>query len=231
MEISLKTITPNIENTIVEIARVSSSRSDKSEAPENLINYLIKNHHWSPFEHGFITIEVVTSRGIAAQLLRHRSNFFQEFSQRYQDVKHVSKEGIFEPIEFRWQAKENRQSSEGIIGEIYLAHDNTYVRYSDDIESEDMELLSRAHDLLYTSETLYNEMIERGWAKETARFILPLATRTRLFITMNIRSVIHWLDLREDGHAQKEVRIIANEFKEIFKSQCPVISSARGYLK
>ena len=101
MKVTLKTITPDIETTIVEIARVSSSRTDKKAKPEGLINYLIKNNHWSPFEHGFLTFEIETSKAIAIQLLRHRSNYFQEFSQRYQDSENeeVYKRfyGVFQP--------------------------------------------------------------------------------------------------------------------------------------
>src|SRR5699024_1548654 len=115
MKVKLKAITPNIEQTIVEIARVSSSRENKSEKPEGLINYLIKNSHWSPFEHGYITFEIETSKAIGIQLLRHRSFTFQEFSQRYQDVSKISEEGIFEDVELRRQAENNRQSSEEVF--------------------------------------------------------------------------------------------------------------------
>ena len=109
MKVSLKSITPNAEINIVEIARVSSSRTDKSEAPEGLINYLIKNKHWSPFEHAHLTVEIVTSKAIGIQLLRHRSFTFQEFSQRYAEVAEL------EEFELRKQATTNRQSSEEVF--------------------------------------------------------------------------------------------------------------------
>lgn len=220
MYVRLKTITPNIENNIIEIARVSSSRKDKQAKPEGLINYLIKNNHFSPFEHGFITFEIETSRGIAAQLLRHRSNYFQEFSQRYQDVNKVSENGIFEPIELRKQAVNNRQSSEEVFDpEIY------------DVTGEYLEKSSIViQGLLEDLENTYNNLIEAGVAKECARFILPLTTKTKLYITMNVRSVIHWLDLRLDSHAQKEIFLIAEEVKKIVITQLPLISKARGYI-
>ena len=112
MKVSLKSITPNAELNIVEIARVSSSRTDKSENPEGLINYLIKNKHWSPFQHSYLTFEIETSKAIGIQLLRHLSFTFQEFSQRYAKVN------ALEPIEFRLQADKNRQSSTNVIGQI-----------------------------------------------------------------------------------------------------------------
>lgn len=227
MKVSLKTITPDIENNIVEIARVSSSRKDKTENPEGLINYLIKNSHWSPFEHGFLTFEIETSKAIAIQLLRHRSNYFQEFSQRYQDVNKISDDGIFEPIELRQQAETNRQSStevfDPIIKALFLDEDGELI-VGDTLSSNAIiEHLAR-------TEALYNNLISSGVAKECARMILPMCTKTRLYVTMNVRSVIHWLDLRDDSHAQKEIQLIAKQVKEIVKQVLPLISSARGYV-
>lgn len=219
MKVELKSITPDIETTIVEIARVSSSRKDKTENPEGLINYLIKNRHWSPFEHGFLTFEIETSKAIGIQLLRHRSNYFQEFSQRYQDVNKVAGEGesIFEEIELRQQATDNRQSSTEVFDPISPLDGGTHA-------SE----LIRQH--LADTKDLYDELLNLGIAREQARMILPMATKTRMFITMNVRSVIHWLDLRDDGHAQKEVQLIAREVKKIVIEQLPLISAARGYI-
>jgi thymidylate synthase (FAD) len=108
-KVNLITNTPNAEETIVEIARVSSKRTDKKAKPEGLINYLIKHKHWSPFEHASMTLEIDTSKAIGIQLIRHRSFTFQEFSQRYQDVNMLGE--MFEPIELRRQAEDNRQSS------------------------------------------------------------------------------------------------------------------------
>ena len=113
MKVTLLNATPNAEDHIVEVARVSSSRKDKKSKPEGLLNYLIKHKHWSPFEHGHVTFEIETSKAIGIQLIRHRSFSFQEFSQRYQDVNRFG--DIFEPIEFRAQCEDNRQSSTEVI--------------------------------------------------------------------------------------------------------------------
>lgn len=204
MKVTLKTISPNIETNIVEIARVSSSRKDKSEAPEGLINYLIKNSHWSPFEHGFLTFEIVTSKAIGIQLLRHRSNYFQEFSQRYQNVNKIDEgEGIFEPIELRQQAQNNRQSSTEVFDPIIL--DPFY----SDFQKEEINASEAINEFLAYSQHLYTRLLDAGVAREVARMVLPMVTKTRMYVTMNVRSVIHWLDLRDDGHAQKEVQLIA----------------------
>lgn len=220
MKVSLKTITPNIEETIVEIARVSSSRQDKTVESERLINYLIKNNHWSPFEHGFLTFEIETSKAIAIQLLRHRSNYFQEFSQRYQDVNKISDDGIFENIELRQQAETNRQSSTEIFNPDLIHYD---------LDGASCPANEAISEFLKYSNGLYNKLLEAGVAKECARMILPMCTKTRLYVTMNVRSVIHWLDLRDDSHAQKEIQLIAKEVKKIVIEQLPLISSARGY--
>lgn len=220
MYVKLKTITPDIENAIVEIARVSSSREDKTENPEGLINYLINNSHWSPFESGYITFEIETSKAIGIQLLRHRSFTFQEFSQRYQDVGKVSEEGMFEPIELRKQAIKNRQSSEEVFDpEIALLSDFPVTASSE---------INRFLDLV---EELYNTLIDQGVAKEQARMILPMATKTKIYMTGSVRSWIHFLKLRDDHHAQKEVQLIAKEIKNIFVEELPNISKALQYDK
>jgi thymidylate synthase (FAD) len=193
MNVRLLTITPEPEENIVEIARVSSSRKDKRENPEGLIKYLIKNKHWSPFEHSYITFEIETSKAIAIQLLRHRSFTFQEFSQRYQDVNLISDKGIFEPVELRWQATSNRQSS------------------TDPINSSILD--GKVAMVLAACEQLYNNLIESGVSRETARFILPMATKTTLHMTGSIRSWIHFLQIRDDAHAQKEIQLIAKAIK------------------
>lgn len=213
MNVALKSITPNAEVNIVEIARVSSTRTDKSEKPEGLINYLIKNNHWSPFEHSFITVEIVTSKAIGIQLLRHRSFTFQEFSQRYAKVTEV------EPIELRWQADKNRQSSTDVIP------------YNEKIKLEfdeyDIDRIGVAiDDIIERSKKTYNYLLELGVAKECARMVLPMATQTTIYMTGSIRSWIHMLQIRDDAHAQKEVQLIAKEIKKIFIEQCPIISKA-----
>lgn len=206
MNVRLLTITPNPEENIVEIARVSSSRKDKREKPEGLINYLIKHKHWSPFEHSYMTFEIETSKAIAIQLLRHRSFTFQEFSQRYQDVNLISNKGIFEPIELRWQATSNRQSS------------------TDPINSSILD--GKVAMVLAACEQLYNNLIESGVSRETARFILPMATKTTLHMTGSIRSWIHFLQIRDDAHAQKEIQLIAKAIKAVFLDELPLISNA-----
>lgn len=229
MEVKLQAITPNIEETIVEIARVSSSRKDKKENPEGLINYLIKNAHWSPFEHGFITMEIKTSKAIGIQLLRHRSFTFQEFSQRYSKVTEI------EPIELRKQAETNRQSSTEVFNPEIDAH-----ILPNEVKNEKSEWITEwvkpdAEQLAVYAMSIaldaYNKLIEAGVARECARMVLPMATSTTIFMTGPVRSWIHLFDVRDDSHAQKEIQLIAQEMKKIFIEQCPLISKARGYGK
>lgn len=217
MKVELKAITPNIEQTIVEIARVSSSREDKSAKPEGLINYLIKNSHWSPFEHGYITMEIETSKAIGIQLLRHRSFTFQEFSQRYQDVRKF--EEIFEKVELRKQAENNRQSSEEIVNPDLNSKfqiPTRIKRYASD----------EVKDLLRRSENLYESLLLHGVARETARMVLPMCTKTRIYMTGSVRSWIHFIGLREDKHAQKEAQEIAKAIKGELIKELPIISKA-----
>ena len=212
MKVTLKTATPNIEQAIVEIARVSSTREDKSENPAGLINYCIKHKHWSIFEHGSITMEVVTSKAIGIQLLRHRSFTFQEFSQRYAKVTEI------EPIEIRKQAVKNRQSSEEVF--------NPSINVTEGINFKATEIVD---NLLNHSLNVYNKLIEAGVAKECARMVLPMATQTTIYMTGNVRSWIHLLSVRDDSHAQLEIQLIAKEMKKIFIEQCPLISEALKY--
>jgi len=215
MKVTLLNVTPNAEDHIVEVARVSSSRKNKKDKPEGLLSYLVRHKHWSPFEHGHATFEIETSKAIGIQLIRHRSFSFQEFSQRYQDVNRL--DTIFEPIELRSQCEDNRQSSVKVIdpkipveGGSLLANDmvNTF--------------LSSAHKL-------YNQLLEAGVAREQARMVLPLATTTKIHMTGSIRSWIHFLELRDDEHAQKEIQMIAKEIKKHFVKQFPIISKALEY--
>jgi thymidylate synthase (FAD) len=215
MKVTLLNVTPNAEDHIVEVARVSSSRKNKKDKPEGLLSYLVRHKHWSPFEHGHATFEIETSKAIGIQLIRHRSFSFQEFSQRYQDVNRL--DTIFEPIELRSQCEDNRQSSVKVIdpkipveGGSLLANDmvNTF--------------LSSAHKL-------YNQLLKAGVAREQARMVLPLATTTKIHMTGSIRSWIHFLELRDDEHAQKEIQMIAKEIKKHFVKQFPIISKALEY--
>lgn len=215
MNVKFKTITPNAEVNIVEIARVSSTRENKSEKPEGLINYLIKNKHFSPFEHSMMTVEIITSKAIGIQLLRHRSFTFQEFSQRYAIITDL------EPIELRRQADKNRQSSTDIFDPIINSplYPHTDIKASNLIE----QFLSDAKDV-------YKSLLDSGIAKECARFILPMTTQTTIFMSGTIRSWIHFLEIRDDSHAQLEIQLVAKEIKKIFIEQCPIISSAKGWI-
>ena len=212
MKVTLLNVTPNAENHIVEVARVSSSRKNKKDKPEGLLSYLVRHKHWSPFEHGHATFEIETSKAIGIQLIRHRSFSFQEFSQRYQDVNRL--DSIFEPIELRSQCEDNRQSSVEVI--------NPKLENGMIANTAIEQYLNQAHKL-------YNQLLEAGVAREQARMILPLATTTKIHMTGSIRSWIHFLELRDDGHAQKEIQLIAKEIKRIFISEFPIIANSLGY--
>jgi thymidylate synthase (FAD) len=214
MKVTLLNVTPNAEDHIVEVARVSSSRKDKKSKPEGLLRYLVQHKHWSPFEHGHATFEIETSKAIGIQLIRHRSFAFQEFSQRYQDVNRLG--DIFEPIELRSQCEDNRQSSTEVIDPMIQMESNQ-------LSSETINaFLGKAH-------SLYNKLLEAGVAREQARMVLPLATTTKIHMTGSIRSWIHFLELRDDEHAQKEIQLIAQEIKRIFIEEFPIISNALKY--
>jgi thymidylate synthase (FAD) len=213
MKVSLKNITPNAEINIVEIARVSSSRQDKTEKSEGLISYLIKNKHWSPFEHSFLTFEIETSMSIGEQLLRHRSFTFQKLSGRYTTIE------AFEPIEIRRQAVKNRQSSEDVF--------DPQVRGKYD--SGSMLASQKIAFAQAVCRDTYDALIEAGVAKEVARLILPACAQTKMYMTGSVRSWIHFLEIRDDSHAQKEAQLIAKEIKKIFKEKLPVISGALNY--
>lgn len=207
MKIKLLNITPDAERHIVEVARVSSSRENKKENYESLVKYLIVNKHWSPFEHSYMTFEIETSKAIAIQLLRHRSFTFQEFSQRYQDVNQLG--SIFEPVELRYQASNNRQSSTEPVDSIVL--------------------YNKVQMVLAACEQLYNNLIECGVSRETARMVLPMATKTKLHMTGSVRSWIHFLDIRDDQHAQLEIQMVAKAIKSIFAEHLPSIGRALKY--
>lgn len=214
MNVVLQSVTPNAEENIVEIARVSSSRKDKKAKPEGLLNYLIKHKHFSPFEHSYLTLEINTSKAIGIQLIRHRSFTFQEFSQRYQDVNKL--DDMFEPVELRKQCDDNRQSSSEVFDPIIRMESTT----------EASEVIT---SLLGKIKSVYNRLLEAGVAREQARMILPLTTKTKIYMTGSIRSWIHFFDLRDDEHAQKEIQLVAKEGKKIFSEQFPIISKALGY--
>lgn len=200
----------NPETLLVHIARVSSNRPNTFKDTEGLIAYLIRNYHWSPFEHTFITMEVTTSRAIGRQILRHRSFTFQEFSQRYAAVAEI------ESFEMRGKAEQNRQSSTDILFTVFPPRKNTDtsvlllgVNKALQTESNLEDLQFGYHGLIGLAQRLYTRALEMGGAKETARFILPEATQTKIYMTGSLRSWIHYLGLRTDEHAQKEARDIA----------------------
>jgi len=185
------------EDLIVYIARVSNPNNQlNTETSSKLIRYLIKHNHWSPFEHISLTLEIKTSRAIAAQLLRHRSFTFQEFSQRY------SQSTSFEDIEWRLQGKTNRQ-----VGD----------------EEVDLspELKDQVDNTLATCKELYDNLIDKGLAKECARMVLPLCTSTTLYMTGTLRSWIHYLELRTAADTQKEHRYIAVQIEDILMKEFP----------
>lgn len=220
MKVTLLNVTPNAEDHIVEVARVSSSRKNKKDKPEGLLSYLVRHKHWSPFEHGHATFEIETSKAIGIQLIRHRSFSFQEFSQRYQDVNRLG--DIFEPIELRAQCEDNRQSSTEVINpNLYRKFNGGGVKpYKANIVID--RYLKGAQDL-------YTDLLEAGVAREQARMVLPLATTTKIHMTGSIRSWIHFLELRDDEHAQKEIQLVAQEIKRIFIDKFPIISKALEY--
>ena len=206
MKVKLIACNEDAEEQIVSIARVSSSRDDKTAKPEGLLRYLVRNKHWSPFEHAHMTVEIETSRAIGTQLLRHRSFTFQEFSQRYQDVSLLG-DMPYEPIKLRKQCKNNRQSS-----------------------TEELDvgggLKGRIDILNHQSWELYTDLLEAGVSRECARFVLPLCVKTTIHMTGSVRSWIHFFNLRDDPHAQLEVQEVAKAIRTIFNEQFPIISQA-----
>lgn len=208
------------EELIVYIARVSNpSNQMNHESSERLIAYLIKNKHWSPFEMVDMTVEIVTSRGIAQQILRHRSFSFQEFSQRYAEVTEI------EPIQLRLQADKNRQSSSEEVGTVFWEKDDFGVTISDSKkEFKDIGIAVGEHIL--QGQKLYNDMLESGIAKECARMVLPISTQTKIYMKGSVRSWIHYLQIRCDEHTQLEHREIAEAILVVFNKEFPNLSKA-----
>lgn len=201
------------EELIVYIARVSNpSNQLNSESSDKLIAYLAKNKHWSPFEMVDMTVEIVTSRGIAQQILRHRSFSFQEFSQRYAEVTD------FEDVQLRKSGTTNRQSSAEVFDPVIN------IDAGSDIVNETASLAIQ--DFIQYSENLYKALLAGGVAKECARFVLPITTQTKIYMKGSIRSWIHYLQIRCDEHTQLEHREIAMAILEIFKASFPFISKA-----
>jgi len=211
MAVKLISVTPDAEKTMSYCARVSNPNNQDNDNYAKLLKYCIDHQHWSIFEQAFMTLEIETTRGIAAQILRHRSFTFQEFSQRYADTSLLSND--IRLFELRRQDNKNRQNS---IDDI------------DDIIKMKYNVLIREH--FAKAKALYDNMIKDGIAKECARFVLPLATPTKLYMSGSIRNWIHYIQLRSSNGTQKEHMIIANECKDIFIQQFPTISQALTWI-
>jgi thymidylate synthase (FAD) len=205
--VKLVTVTPQAEQTMGYVARVSNPNNQENPNVEGLLKYCIKHEHWSVFEQAYMTLEINTTRGLAAQILRHRSFTFQEFSQRYADTNLLTTE-ISVP-ELRRQDTKNRQNS------------------TDDLDPELVNAFERRIKMLFAeSQELYDNMLEAGVAKESARFILPLAVPTRIYMTGSVRSWVHYIKLRSANGTQREHMEIVEMCKEIFSEQFPTVAKA-----
>jgi len=207
MSVKLISVTPDAEQTMAYVARVSNPNNQENPNYAKLLAYCIKHNHWSVFEQSFMTLEIETTRGLAAQILRHRSFTYQEFSQRYADSSLLSEE-IPVP-ELRRQDTKNRQNSiddlpEDVVSDLYTKIQNHF--------EEGMRL--------------YKELLDNEVAKECARFVLPLATPTRIYMSGSCRSWIHYINLRSANGTQKEHMDIALACKDVFKEQFPSVAEA-----
>ena len=206
MNVKLVSITPDAEKMMAYIARVSNPSNQDNEKYAGLLKYCIKHNHWSVFEQSSMTLEIETTRAIAAQILRHRSFTFQEFSQRYAKSNELGK---IELPDLRRQDLKNRQNSTDDL--------DPFVRQK--IEAQMITLFKSA-------QSLYNQMIEEGVAKECARMVLPLCTPTRIYMTGSCRSWIHYINLRSAHGTQKEHMVIAEACRKVFTEQFPAVSEA-----
>ena len=211
MNVKLISITPDAEKTMAFIARVSNPANQENDNYSGLLKYCIKHNHWSVFEQSTMTVEIETTRAIAAQILRHRSFTYQEFSQRYADAKLLE---TIELPELRRQDTKNRQNS------------------IDDLDPKVVDKLNAQMNTLFSSAfSLYNQMLEEGVAKECARMVLPLCTPTRIYMTGSCRSWIHYINLRSANGTQKEHMLIAQAIRKIFVEQFPAVSEALEWQK
>ena len=211
MSVKLVSVTPDAEQTMAYVARVSNPNNQENPNYAKLLGYCIKHNHWSVFEQSFMTLEIETTRGLAAQILRHRSFTYQEFSQRYADSSLLA-ETIPLP-ELRRQDTKNRQNS---IDDI-----DPFVR-------QEFQIKMQKH--FEEGMKLYKEMLDADIAKECARFVLPLACPTRLYMTGSVRSWIHYIDLRSANGTQKEHMDIALGAKKIFCEQFPAVAEAMEWI-
>ena len=203
----LISVTPDAEKTMAYVARVSNPNNQENPNYAKLLGYCIKHNHWSVFEQSFMTLELETTRGIAAQVLRHRSFTYQEFSQRYADSSMLA-DNI--PIfDLRSQDLKNRQNS---IDDV------------DDFTKQQFEIEIQKH--FASAMDLYKTMLDKGIAKECARFVLPLATPTKIYMSGSCRSWIHYINLRTANGTQKEHMDLANSCKQIFIEQFPTVAEA-----
>lgn len=210
MSVKLISVTPDAEKQVAYCARVSNPKNQDNDNINKLLKYCIDHKHWSIFEMAYMTLEINTTRGLAAQILRHRSFTFQEFSQRYADANLLAEE--IPLFELRRQDNKNRQNS------------------VDDIDTETIyRWNSKLREHFAKAKAIYDGMIKDGIAKECARFVLPLATPTRLYMSGSIRSWIHYIELRSSHGTQKEHINIANNCKSIFIEQFPIIGEALGW--
>ena len=209
--VKLVSITPDAEKTMAYIARVSNPSNQNNDDFAGLLKYCIKHQHWSVFEQSSMTLEIETTRAIAAQILRHRSFTFQEFSQRYADTNLIASK-IPVPA-LRKQDTKNRQNSTDDL---------------DEFVKQDIEMTITAH--FNHAEKLYKRMLEAGVAKECARMVLPLATPTRLYMTGSCRSWVHYINLRSAHGTQKEHMDIAEACREVFTEQFPIVSKALDWV-
>ena len=206
-QVKLVSVTPDAEKHIAYCARVSNPSNQENDNYAGLLRYCIKHRHWSIFEQAFMTVEIETTRGLAAQILRHRSFTFQEFSQRYADSSLLSK--TIPLPELRRQDTKNRQNS------------------IDDLDEEFVRLSQKQIQTYFEQGmSLYQHLLDNGVAKECARFVLPLATPTRMYMSGSLRSWMHYIDLRSANGTQKEHMEIAEMCKALFSEQFPVIAEA-----
>ena len=207
----LISVTPDAEKHMAYCARVSNPNNQENEKFSGLLKYCVKHQHWSIFEQAYMTLEINTTRGIAAQILRHRSFTYQEFSQRYADSSLLAK--TIPLPELRRQDTKNRQNS---IDDI------------DDFKNQKYQILMQHH--FTQAMDLYQKMLDDGIAKECARFVLPLAVPTKIYMTGSVRSWIHYIDLRSANGTQKEHMDIALGAKKIFCEQFPAVAEAMEWV-
>ena len=210
-QIKLVSVTPDAEKTMGYVARVSNPNNQDNPKVAGLLSYCIKHGHWSVFEQAHMTVEINTTRGLAAQILRHRSFTYQEFSQRYADVSYL-REHIPLP-ELRSQDEKNRQNSIDDVDPAVVEKFNIEMRKHFDQGID-----------------LYKSMLHAGIAKECARFVLPLATPTRLYMTGSVRSWIHYIELRSAHGTQKEHMDLVGNVRKIFIEQFPIVSQALDWV-